>query len=175
MQRSCPLFGDQGMPVIDEFMDIPVLDWCPAFDAVLWIIFKRPPVALDHAVSLDGDDNSLTLGFYGDGKHVKDNPKYFSSWFKLYQVASQGKVGLRGRPAIGLQKIVFGLLGPFLLCEKWGDFEEISPEKLKTAGSYAFSYVERSNFLNDGIIYPTEYYPKTAWAYGSIEVNFRPK
>lgn len=157
------------MPVIDGNMDVPVLEWCPAYDAALWIMLKRPPVALCHLGLVK--DGGLSLGFGAEGR-VRDNPNYFRSWDKLYEAASQGKVGLRGRPAIGLQKIVFELLGPSLLCEKWGDFEAIPPEKLKAAGVFAFHDIEKSHFLSDGVIYPTEYYPETAWAYDRIEVNF---
>ena len=158
------------MPVIDGIMDVPVLEWCPAYDAALWIMLKRPPVASHHLGLVN--DASLSLGFDAEGQNVRDNTNYFPSWDKLYEAAAQGKVELRGRPAIGLQKIVFELLGPSLRCEKWGDFEPILPAKLKAAGVFAFSNVERSRFLNDGMIYPTEFFPETAWAYTDIEVNF---
>ena len=159
------------MPLIDGFIDIPALDWCPAHDAVLWIMLKQPPVAFRHERSMG--NAHITLGMQPDGKMVSGDPNYFPSWARLYEVASQGKVGLRGRPAIGLQKIVFELLGPSLRCEKWGEFEEILPAKLKAAGVFAFSNIESSRFLSDGMVYPTEEYPETAWAYGSIEVNVR--
>jgi predicted DNA-binding transcriptional regulator AlpA len=159
------------MPLIDGFIDIPALDWCPAYDAVLWIMLKQPPVAFRHERSMG--NAHITLGMQPDGKMVSGDPNYFPSWARLYEVASQGKVGLRGRPAIGLQKIVFELLGPSLRCEKWGEFEEILPAKLKAAGVFAFSNIESSRFLSDGMVYPTEEYPETAWAYGSIEVNVR--
>jgi hypothetical protein len=195
MQRSLYLFGDQGMPVIDEFMDIPVLDWCPAFDAVLWIMLKQPPVAFRHERSMG--NAHITLGMQPDGKMVSGDPNYFPSWDKLYEVASQGKVGLRGRPAIGLQKIEvnsgvrpawvsrhsaaglqqieFDCGAPpsaWVHCEKWGDFEAILPAKLEAAGVFAFSNVQQYHFLTDKPIFATEYCPETAWAYTGIEVNF---
>ena len=157
------------MPVIDG-IDIPVPEWCTALDAGLWIMLRRPPVALDHVGLRRGD---APAGFKDDdkGQPLRSNPDYLRSWHILYEAASQGKVGLRGRPAIGLQKLVLDPIINRLCCKRWGEFETIIPDKLKAAGVHAFLDIERFRCLTDGMVYTTEDFPTTAWAYTDIEVN----
>jgi hypothetical protein len=167
------------MPVIDGIMDVPVPEWCPAYDAALWIMLKRPPVAFPHE-GLMGDDGYRPLSF-----EVRRDPNYFPSWSKLYEAASQEKVGLRGRPAIGLQKIEFNPGVPpsasdigappsvWLRYEKLGEFEDITPAKLKAVDRFVFSSVEEFLFLSDVMVIPTESLPKPTWAYTDIGVNVR--
>jgi predicted DNA-binding transcriptional regulator AlpA len=162
------------MPLIDGFIDFPALDWCPPYDAALWIMRTRPPVASRHLTSL-GDD-VIRNGIDANGLNVMLDRNYYPSWSKLYEVASQGKIGLRGKPAIGLYKIEFRPvppLDPWLRYEKRGELEEIPAEKIKAAGVGAFFNIAMQGFLNDGVLCPTEFVPETAWAYTDLEVNVR--
>lgn len=162
------------MPLIDGFIDIPALDWCPPYDAALWIMRTRPPVASRHLTSL-GDD-AIPIGIDANGLNVMHDRNYYPSWSKLYEVASQGKIGLRGKPAIGLYKIEFRPvppLDPWLRYEKRGELEEIPAEKIKAAGVGAFFNIGMKGFWNDGVLCPTEFVPETAWAYTDLEVNVR--
>jgi predicted DNA-binding transcriptional regulator AlpA len=162
------------MPLIDGFIDIPALDWCPPYDAALWIMRTRPPVASRHLTSL-GDD-AIRTGIDANGLNVMLDRNYYPSWSKLYEVASQGKIGLRGKPAIGLHKIEFRPvppLDPWLRYEKRGELEEIPAEKIRAAGVEAFFNIAMQGFLNDGVLCPTEFVPETAWAYTDLEVNVR--
>jgi hypothetical protein len=134
----------------------------------------RPPVASRHLTSL-GDD-AIPTGIDANGLNVMLDRNYYPSWSKLYEVASQGKIGLRGRPAIGLHKIEFRPvppLNPWLSYEKRGELEEIPAEKIKAAGVGAFFNIAMNGFLNDGVLCPTEFVPETAWAYTDLEVNAR--
>lgn len=160
------------MPVIDGIIDIPVPEWCSALDAVLWIMLKRPPVARHH-LGLRSGDAAPYLGDDDKGQPLRSNPDYLQSWHILYEAASQGKVGLQGKPAIGRQKLVLDPILNSLRCERWGEFEEILPGKLKAASVHGFLNIEKFHFLNDGMIYPSEDLPATAWAYTEIEVNSR--
>ena len=162
------------MPLIDGFIDFPALDWCPPYDAALWIMRTRPPVASRHLTSL-GDD-VIRNGIDANGLNVMLDRNYYPSWSKLYEVASQGKIGLRGKPAIGLYKIEFRPvppLDPWLRYEKRGELEEIPAEKIRAAGVEAFFNIAMQGFLNDGVLCPTEFVPETAWAYTDLEVNVR--
>jgi hypothetical protein len=158
------------MPVIDGIIDIPVPEWCSASDAVLWIMLKRPPVA-SHHLGLRKDDYAVSLGLDDTGQRLNSNPDYYRSWHILYEAACQGKVGIRGKLAIGSQKLVLGPIINWVQCESWGEFEEILPQRLKAASAQGFLNIERNHFLNDGMIYPTEDRPPTAWTYINVEVN----
>lgn len=162
------------MPLIDGFIDIPVLDWGPPYSAVLWIMRTRPPVASHHAAALGYD--AISTGIDANDLNLMYDRNYYSSWSKLYEVASQGKIGLRGKPAIGLHKIEFHPvppLNPWLRCEKQGELEEIPAEKIKAAEVWAFFNIGMKGFLNEGVLCPTEFVPETAWAYTDLEVNVR--
>jgi hypothetical protein len=160
------------MPLSDDgVFDIPVLEWCSASDAVIWIMHKRPPVALGHVALAPMP--SLSLGFTANGENVRQQAEYLPSWDKLYYAAEQGAVRLRGKPAIGLQKLVPDVVfGRAIQCEKWGEVDDIPVAKLKAATVFAFQNLRDHQFLTDGVFYPTEDFPATAWAYSNVEVNF---
>jgi hypothetical protein len=65
------------MPLIDGFIDIPALDWCPPYDAALWIMRTRPPVASRHLTSL-GDD-AIRNGIDANGLNVMLDRNYYPS------------------------------------------------------------------------------------------------
>lgn len=187
------------MTVIDDIIDVPVPEWCPAIDAHLWIMLKRPPVSYRH-VSIS-NDGSLYLGFDNDGP-VNLKPNYLSSWDKLYEAGRAGVVEFRGKPAIELRRVSFNSpslwknfgqppscseaggckvtatyvpgesLGcPDIRCQEWGDIEVVPTEKLKQVERGAFFTFANWGFLSDKINFDPEHCPPTAWAYYQLEVN----
>ncbi|WP_144243535.1 hypothetical protein [Azospirillum argentinense] len=158
------------MPIVDGFISIPTLKWCSLCDAVLWIEHGRPPVAF----RFTGAVSVPFLGLDENGQDLRISQIYRDSFCKLYSVlCADNGAALRGRPAIGAQRISYDYGKRHVFCSEWGNDPVIIPKnRIEEASILEFENAVVDSVLTDGRIHPSEIRPDTAWAYAAPEVDF---